>query len=104
MTLQTSGLTGGGLTTNFQVEYNDSLYTSLPASKQAQAQANLTANANFMLGQMESAFTTTTGWFNVSAGKFGTSNRQQVLLDQAFDTGAFNTGYGNPIHVDGQVS
>ena len=104
MTLQTSGLTGGGLTTNFQVEYNDSLYTGLPASQQTQAQNNLTANGNFLLGQVEPAFTTTIGWFAVAASKFGTSNQQQILLDQAFDSGAFNNGYGNPIHVDGQVS
>ena len=103
MTLQNTGLTGGGLTQNFQVEYQDSLYTGLPAAQQAQVQANLTANANYLLGAVEGAFTTTTGWFAHGHHEVhGPSNRQQVYLDQLFGCGAFNTGYGNPIHVDGQ--
>jgi hypothetical protein len=93
-----------GQTTNFQVDYDDSLYKSLPAGQQAQGKSNLIANANYLLGQVEPAFNTTTGWFNVAASKFGTSNRQRVLLDQPFNKGASNNGYGSAIHVDGQVS
>src|SRR5258708_10687292 len=54
------------------------------------------------MGQLEAAFTNTTGWFGTDTSKFGTSNRQDVLLDQADNSGAFNNGYGNPIHLDPQ--
>ena len=102
MTLQSTGLTNGGLTQNFQVEYQDTLYTGLPASQQAQVKANLTANANYLLGVVEGAFSTTTGWFGTDTSKFGPSNRQQSLLDLADNSGANNTGYGNPINCDSQ--
>ncbi len=106
MSLQSAGLTdigfGPGLTKNFQVQYESSLYTSLPAAQQAVVKANLIANCNFLLGAVESAFTTVTAWFNTPSNKFGTSNRQQVYLNQPDNTGASNTGYGNPILVDSQ--
>ena len=102
MTLQSTSLSNGGLTQNFQVEYQDTLYTGLPASQQAQVQANLIANANYLLGVVEGAFTTTTGWFGTDTSKFGPSNRQQSLLDLADNRGANNTGYGNPINCDSQ--
>src|SRR5258708_28121446 len=54
------------------------------------------------MGQLEAAFTNTTGWFGTDTSKFGNSNRQDVLLDQADNSGAFNNGYGNPIHLDPQ--
>ena len=101
MTLQSVGTT-----THFQVQYQDSLYLNatppLTPPQQAQEKANLIANANYLLGVVESAFTTTTGWFGVDPTKFTGSNVQQIWLDQPFDSGAFNNGYGNPIHVDGQ--
>ena len=62
----------------------------------------MTANANYLLGQVEAAFTTTTGWFGTDTSKFGTANRQQVLFDQPDNSGAFNNGYGSAIHVDTQ--
>lgn len=81
-----------GNTTNFQVASTDSFWGTLSAAQQT----NVTANANYLLGQVEPAFTTTTGWFGTDTTKFGTSNRQQVLLDQKDGTGANNSGYGNP--------
>ncbi len=102
MALQNTGLTNGGLTQNFQVQYQDSFYTGLPASQQAQVQNNLIANANFLLTVVEGAFTTTTGWFGTDITKFGTSHRQQANLDLPDNSGANNTGYGNPINVDSQ--
>ena len=101
MTLQTVGQT-----TNFTVAYNDSLVSAQPAANRAQTTANLTANCNFLLGQVETAFNTTTGWFGTDVTKFGTGNRQQVNLDQPDNNGASNTGYHlhptNPISEDGQ--
>jgi hypothetical protein len=102
MTLQNTNLTNGGLTTNFQVQYQDTLYTSLPPSQQSAIQANIVANANFLLGQVEGTFTTSTGWFGTDTSKFGTSNRQKVLLNLTDGSGANNSGYGNPINVDSQ--
>jgi hypothetical protein len=87
-----------GNTTNFQVDTSDSFWAGLSAAQQT----NVTANANFLLGQLEAAFTTTTGWFGTDTSKFGTSNRQDVLLDRADNSGAVNNGYGNPIHLDPQ--
>ena len=87
-----------GNTANFQVASPNSFWTSLSATQQA----NVAANANYLLSQVESAFTTTTGWFGTDTSKFGVSNRQQVLFDQPDNAGAFNNGYGNPIHVDTQ--
>ncbi len=87
-----------GNTTNFQVATSDSFWSGLSAVQQT----NVTANANYLLGQAEAAFTTTTGWFGTDTSKFGPSNRQEVLFDQPDNSGAFNTGYGNPIHVDTQ--
>jgi hypothetical protein len=87
-----------GISTNFQVDSPDSFWSGLSATQQT----NVTANANYLLGQLEAAFTTTTGWFGTDTSKFGTSNRQEILFDQPDDSGAFNNGYGNPIHVDTQ--
>jgi len=91
-----------GQTTNFTVGYDDSLVSAQPAANQAQTRANLVANCNSVLAQVEPAFTTTTGWFGTDVTKFGTGNRQEVDLDKPDGTGAFNNGYGNPIHCDGQ--
>ncbi len=102
MALQNSGLNNNGLTTNFQVEYQDTFYTSLPPSQATQVQNNLIANANFLLGVVEGAFTTTTGWFGTDTTKFGTSHRQQSLLNLPDNNGANNNGYGNPINIDSQ--
>ena len=87
-----------GNTTNFQVDSPDGFWAGLSAVQQA----NVTANANYLLGRVEAAFTTTTGWFGTDTSKFGTSNRQQVLFDTPDGKGASNNGYGTPIHVDTQ--
>lgn len=89
-----------GTTTNFSVDTTDAFWAGLSATQQT----NVTNNANYLLGQVEAAFTTTTGWFGTDTSKFGTSHRQEVTLDQADGSGAFNNGYGNPIHVDTQSS
>jgi hypothetical protein len=89
-----------GTTTNFSVDTTDAFWAGLSATQQT----NVTNNANYLLGQVEPAFTTTTGWFGTDTSKFGTSHRQEVTLDQADGSGAFNNGYGNPIHVDTQSS
>jgi hypothetical protein len=87
-----------GNTTNFQLASPDSFWSGLSAAQQT----NVTANANFLLGQVEAAFTTTTGWFGTDTSKFGSSNRQQVLFDLPDGNGASNNGYGTAIHVDTQ--
>ncbi|MFZ1033351.1 MAG: hypothetical protein WAN72_15270 [Candidatus Acidiferrales bacterium] len=87
-----------GNTTNFQVNSTDSFWAGLSSTQQT----NVTANANFLLGQVEAAFTTTTGWFATDTSKFGTSHQQQVVFDQPDGKGAFNNGYGSAIHVDTQ--
>ncbi|MBV8196774.1 MAG: hypothetical protein JO263_01445 [Candidatus Eremiobacteraeota bacterium] len=87
-----------GNTTNFEVDSTDGFWGGLSATQQS----NVKANANFLLGQVEAAFTTTTGWFGTDTTKFGTSNRQQVLLDLVDNSGANNSGYGNPINEDSQ--
>jgi hypothetical protein len=87
-----------GNTTNFQIDSPDGFWAGLSAAQQT----NVTANANVLVGQVEAAFTTTTGWFGTDTSKFGTSHRQQVLFDQPDNTGAFNNGYGAPIHIDTQ--
>jgi hypothetical protein len=94
-----ANLTNNGLTTNFDVSYDDSM----------DRQANVIDNANALLAVVENEFTVTTGWFGVPASKFGTGHRQRVKLDLA-DTdngngsiglpGANNSGYGNPINLD----
>jgi hypothetical protein len=100
MVLTSNGLTdfgmGAGLTTNFQVQYEDTLPN----------QAQVIANANALLGVIENEFMITTGWFNTPSGKFGTGNRQVVNLNLAATPtsfpGANNTGYGNAINLDAQ--
>ena len=87
-----------GNTTNFQLDAPDGFWTGLSAARQA----NVAANASFLKGQVESAFTTTTGWFATDTSKFGTSHRQEVAIDQPDGSGAFNNGYGSTIHVDAQ--
>jgi hypothetical protein len=91
-----------GQTTDFSVSFDDALVSAQPAANQAQTTANLTANCNALLGQVEAAFTTTTGWFGTDTSRFGTSHRQQVNLDQVDGNGASNNGYGHPISQDGQ--
>lgn len=96
MALTSNGLTdigmGAGLTTNFHVQYE----TTLPN------QANVIRNANALLGVVENEFTVTTGWFNSPGGKFGTGNRQVVNLNQPFNSGANNSGYGSALNLDAQ--
>jgi hypothetical protein len=89
-----------GNTTNFQLNSPDSFWTGLSATQQT----NVTNNANFLLGQAEGAFTTTTGWFATDTTKFGTSNRQQVSFDLPDNKGASNNGYGSAIHVAAQAN
>jgi hypothetical protein len=105
MALSSDSLTdigqGKGKTTNFWVRYESTLAD----------QTNVVNNANSLLGVVENEFNVTTGWFGTPTGKFGTSQRQEVRLDQA-DTansdgsfgfpGASNSGYGNPISLDSQ--
>jgi hypothetical protein len=106
MSLQSQGLTdvgsGPGLTENFKVQYESSLYDSLPAAQAAVVKANLIANSNYLLSVVEGAFTTTIGWFGTPSSNFGTGNRQQVNLNKPDGSGASNNGYGHPINLDGQ--
>jgi hypothetical protein len=97
VTLQTIGNT-----TNFTIQYDDSLVSAQPAANQAATRANIVANCNYLLGQVEGAFTTTTGWFATPSGKFGTGNRQVVELNLVDGKGASNNGYGSAIQVDSQ--
>src|SRR5512133_2149502 len=87
---------GAGLTTNFKVQYEDSLTN----------QANVIKHANDLLAVIENEFTVTTGWFNTPGGKFGTGNRQVLNLNLAATAtsypGANNSGYGNAINLDAQ--
>ncbi|MEP6749242.1 MAG: hypothetical protein ABJB86_16025 [Bacteroidota bacterium] len=105
MSLTQTGLTGGGNTTNFEVQYDD----ALPSV------ANAKAVANALLSVLENEFAVTTGWFNVAASKFGTGNRTNIRLeykdpDKPGDWtktgdggGAVNWGYGyNKIALDPQ--
>jgi hypothetical protein len=87
-----------GNTTNFQLASPDGFWAGLSAAQQT----NVAANANYLLGQAEGAFTTTTGWFGTDTSKFGTSHRQQVIFDQPDGNGASNNGYGSQIHIDTQ--
>lgn len=104
MALTSTSLTdtgmGLGFTTNFQVQYEDSLPN----------QANVIQHANALLAIIENEYTVTTGWFNTPPGNFGTGDRQKVYLNLA-DTatltgtnfpGGNNTGHGNPINLDAQ--
>ena len=87
-----------GTTSNFAADTTDGYWGGISTTQQA----NVAANANFLLGKVEAAFTTTTGWFGTDTSKFGSSNRQEVAFDQPDNSGAFNTGYGNAIHIDPQ--
>lgn len=87
-----------GSTTNFQFAAPDGFWGGLSAVQQT----DVTANANYLIGQVEPAFTTTTGWFGTDTSKFGSSNPQQVLFDQPDNSGATNNGYGKPINLDTQ--
>lgn len=87
-----------GSTPNFTVDTEDKFWSGLTNSEQA----NITANANYLIGQMEAAFATTTGWFATPSGKFGSANPQKILLDRNFDGGGTNNGYGKPIYIDPQ--
>src|SRR5262249_56106341 len=93
MSLKTTGLTdigmGPGKTTNFLVQYEDSLPN----------QATVKANANALLAIVETEFTVTTGWFNTPAGKFGTGNRQVVNLNIGGAGGRTNSAPRPPITI-----
>src|SRR5690242_16162433 len=96
MALTSAGLTdvgmGAGLTTNFHVQYEDTLL----------GQARVIANANALLAVVENEFNVTTGWFGTPGGNFGTGQRQVVNLNLADGSGANNSGHGNPINLDAQ--
>src|SRR5215831_17249854 len=99
MSLKQTGLNnpsghGAGNTTNFSVQYEDSLAN----------QARVKATANTLLGVVENEFTVTTGpgWFNTPAGKFGSGNRQVVNVNLADNSGANNSGYPSAINEDAQ--
>lgn len=87
-----------GNTTNFQLDAIDSFWNGLSSARKA----NVAANATFLQGQVEAAFTTTTSWFGTDTTRFGTSTRQEVGVDQADGSGAFNNRYGSAIRVDSQ--
>ena len=87
-----------GTTTNFTIDATDAYWSGISAARQT----NVTANANYLKGQVEAAFTTTTGWFGTDTSKFGTGHRQEVGLDQADNSGAYNNGYPSAIHCDPQ--
>jgi hypothetical protein len=95
-----AGLNGGGETTNFSVWY-DSNTKNLPN------QSVVIANANALLGVVETEFTATTGpdWFNTPLStKFQNDPsgpvKQRVNLYWAPPSGAQNNGYKTPIIVD----
>lgn len=94
MALTSAGLTdvgmGAGLTTNFKVQYEDSLPN----------QVTVKASANALLAVIENEFNVTTGWFNTPGGKFGTGNRQVVNLNIGAGGGGNNSGYGSAINGD----
>jgi hypothetical protein len=89
MALSSSSLTdigqGKGKTTNFWVRYENSLAD----------QTNVVNNANSLLSVIENEFNVTTGWFGTPTGTFGTSQRQEVRLDQA-DTANPDGSFGFP--------
>jgi hypothetical protein len=87
-----------GTSTNFTVDTTDAFWTGLSATQQT----NVTANANYLLGQVEPAFNTTTNWFATPSGKFGTSHRQEVMLDLGDGKGASNNGYNSNIDCDAE--
>ena len=106
-----------GQTTNFtldlpdtdQADSNSSDGTDHGWSGLTAAQRTaITNHANFLLSTVapstksviETAFDTTTGWFGVAVTKFGTGHRQELAFDLPNNSGAYNTGYGNPIHID----
>ncbi len=99
MGLSSAGLTdigmGPGKTTNFFVEYDDSITN---ADKRAQA----------LLAVVESEYAAIAPAFNIPGSAFGTSDRIHVTVDKAFDSGAVNWGYssggGSHISVDTQTS
>ena len=63
---------GAGQTTNFIVQYEN----TLPSL------ANVIANADALLPVLETEFAVTTGWFNTPGGKFGAGQQQVVNLNQ----------------------
>ena len=63
---------GAGQTTNFIVQYENTLPN----------QANVIANADALLPVLETEFAVTTGWFNTPGGKFGAGQQQVVNLNQ----------------------
>jgi hypothetical protein len=106
-----------GQTTNFTLELPDNNQSDSNSadgqdhgwnSLSSAQQTAVTNHANFLLGPVtpggtsvvENAFNITTGWFATPAGKFGTGNRQVIAFDLPNNSGAYNTGYGNPIHID----
>ena len=106
MSLTSTGLSdlqglGAGQTTNFLVQYENTLPN----------QSNVIANANALLPVLETEFTVTTGWFNTPSGRFGAGQQQVVNVNLADTTGgggsinepgANNSGYGSAINLDAQ--
>ena len=106
-----------GQTTNFTLDLPDTNQADSNSSDgtdhgwsglTAAQRTAITNHANFLLSTVapstksviETAFDTTTGWFGVAATKFGTGHRQELAFDLPNNSGAYNTGYGNPIHID----
>jgi hypothetical protein len=106
MSLQSTSLTdlgmGPGLTANFRVRYESSLYTDVAGNINAGIQTNLINNANSLIAVLESEFIVTTGWFLTDKNKFGTSNRQDINLNMSDGSGANNSGYSSGINLDAQ--
>lgn len=106
-----------GQTTNFTLDLPDTDQSDSNSSDgkdhgwsglSTAQQTAVTNHANFLLSTVapstksviETAFDTTTGWFGIAAAKFGTGHRQELAFDLPNNSGAYNTGYGNPIHID----
>jgi hypothetical protein len=92
---------GAGQTTNFIVQYENTLPN----------QANVIANADALVPVLETEFTVTTGWFNTPGGKFGAGHQQVVNLNlpdtatgggNISEPGANNSGYNSAINLDAQ--
>lgn len=86
---------GPGKTTNFLVQYDDTIANS---DKRAQA----------LLAVVESEYTAMAGWFNIPATAFGTGDRITVNINKAENSGAVNYGYssggGSNMSLDTQTS
>lgn len=83
MTLVTTGLTNGGLTTHYQIQYDDSL-----------SQADGRDRANALIGACEADFTLMSGWFGNIALTVGTPITVNISPG-----GYASAGWGPPIRL-----